>query len=113
MERNYSLEQKQLIKEHRRKRKERRNKRIFGVIAFVIALGLFLTPLYMKANKARECVIHSVEGNTVIVRHPNDKLYSFTTDTPKVFEKDTIITVVFDELTDWDKNYIIKGVKSK
>lgn len=110
MERNYSLEQKQWLKEQQRKRKERRNKRIFGVIAFILTSVLFITPLHLKANKARECVIHSVEGNTVVVRHPNDKLYSFTTDIPEQFEEDTMITVVFDELTDWE-DYIAKGVK--
>lgn len=113
MERNHSLESKMALRRIQKNKRERRNKRIFSVIAFVIALGLFITPLYMKANKARECAIHSIEGNTIIVRHPNDKLYSFTTDTPKQFEKDTMITVIFDELTDWDKNYYIKGVKLK
>lgn len=111
MERNHSIESKMTLRRIQKNKRERRNKRILGVIAFVIALGLFLTPLYMKANKARECAIHSIEGNTIIVRHPNDKLYSFTTDNPEVFEEDTVITVIFDELTDWDKNYIAKGVK--
>lgn len=110
---NYSFEQKQLLREIKRNKKERRNKRILGIFAFILVLGLFITPLYMKANKARECAIHSIEGNTIIVRHPNDKLYSFTTDTPEMFKEDTMITVVFDELTDWDKNYVIKGVKLK
>ena len=111
MERNYSLEQKQWLKEHKIKMRERRNKRIFGVIAFILASILFIAPLYMKANKIRKCAIHSIKGNTIVIRHPNDKLYSFITDTPEQFEEDTIITVIFDELTDWEKNYIIKGVK--
>ena len=110
---NHSFEQRQLLRKIRKNKIERRNKRIFGVIAFIVALSIFIIPLHMKANTPRECIIHSVEGNTVIVRHPNDKLYSFTTDTPEQFEEDTMITVVFDELTDWDKNYYIKGVKSK
>ncbi len=110
---NYTLEQKQLLKEHRRKRKERRNKRILGVLTFIIIASLLITPLHLKANIYRECSIHSIEGNVIVVRHPNDKLYSFITDTPEIFEEDTMITVIFNELTDWDKNYIIKGVKSK
>lgn len=111
MERNYSLEQKRLLKEHRRKRKERRNKRIMSIIAFIVISSLLITPLYIKANQPRECTIHSIEGNTIIIRHPNNKFYSFTTDTPEKFKEDTIITVIFNELTDWDKNYIIKRVK--
>lgn len=111
MERNYSLESKMALRRIQNNKRERRNKRIFDVVAFILSSVLFIAPLYMKANKARECAIHSIEGNTIIVRHPNDKLYSFTTDTPEQFEEDTMITVIFDELTDWDKNYIAKGVK--
>lgn len=111
MERNYSLEQKKLLKEHKIKMRERRNKRIMGIVAFIVISSLLITPLCIKANKPRECAIHSIEGNTVIVRHPNDNLYSFTTDTPEQFEEDTMITVIFDELTNWNKNYIAKGVK--
>lgn len=113
MERNHSLESKMALRRIQNNKRERRNKRIFGIIAFIVALSIFIIPLHMKANTPRECIIHSVEGNTVIIRHPNDKLYSFTTDTPEQFEKNTVITVIFDELTDWDKNYIAKGVKSK
>lgn len=113
MERNHSIEGKRTFRQIQKNKRERRNKRIFGVIAFIVALSIFIIPLHMKANKARECAIHSIEGNTIIVRHPNDKLYSFTTDTPEQFEEDTMITVIFDELTDWDKNYYIKGVKLK
>ena len=113
MERNHSLESKMALRRIQKNKRERRNKRIFGVIAFILASILFITPLYMKANKLRECTIHSIEGNIIVVRHPNDKLYSFITDTPKQFEEDTMITVIFDELTDWNKHYYIKGVKSK
>ena len=109
---NYTFEQKQLLKEQQRKRKERRNKRILGLLTFIIA-SLLITPLYMKANRIRECAIYSIEDNIIVVRHPNDKLYSFTVNNPELFEEDTMITVIFDELTDWDKNYIAKGVKSK
>lgn len=111
MEKNYSFEGRIFLREVQRKKKERRNKRILWVIAFISILALLITPLYIKANKLRECAIHSIEGNTVVVRHPNDKLYSFTTDNPEKFEEDTMITVIFDELTDWDKHYIIKKVK--
>ena len=111
MEKNYSLEQKQWLKEQQRKRKERRNKRILNVCSFIVITSLIITPLYLKANKSRECVIHSVEDNTVVVRHPNNNLYSFTTDTPEQFKKETVITVIFNELHDWDKEYTIKGVK--
>ena len=113
MERNHSLESKMALRRIQNNKRERRNKRILGVIAFFLGVSLFVTPLYIKANNPRECVIHSIEGDVIIVRHPNDKLYSFTTDAPDQFEEDTIITVIFNELTDWDKNYIIKGVKSK
>lgn len=111
MERNYSFEQRRLLRKIRKNKKERRNRRILGILGFVLITVLVFTPLYMKTNTTRECAIHSIEGNTVIVRHPNDNLYSFTTNTPELFKEDTMITVVFDELTDWDKNYIIKGVK--
>ena len=113
MERNHSLEGKRTFRQIQKNKRERRNKRIFGVIAFILASILFITSLYMKANKSRECTIHSIEGNIIVVRHPNDKLYSFTTDTPEQFEKDTIITVVFDELYDKDDDFVAKGVKSK
>jgi len=111
MEKNYSFEGRRFLREVQRKKRERRNKRILGVIVFISILALLITPLYVKSNRTRECAIHSIEGNTIIIRHPNDKLYSFTTDNPEQFEEDTMITVIFDELTDWDKNYIIKSVK--
>ena len=111
MERNHSFEQKRMLKEHEKRRKERRNKRIIGIIAFIIVTTLFITPLYIKANKQRLCTIHSIEDNRIIVRHPNNKLYGFITDKPEFFKEDMEITVIFDELTDWDKNYKIKGVK--
>jgi hypothetical protein len=111
MEKNHSFEQKRMLKEQQRKRKERRKNRIISVISFVVILYFLISPLYSKANKERVCTIHSIEDNRVIVRHPNNKLYSFITDKPEFFKEDIEITVIFNELTDWDKNYKIKGVK--
>ena len=87
MEKNYSFEQKRMLKEQQRKRKERRNKRIIGMISLIIVVTLFITPLHIKANKERVCTIHSIENNRVIVRHPNNKLYGFITDKPEFYEK--------------------------
>ena len=103
----------QILKMQNKRRKERRRKNIVEVILFVLIAGIITIPLYNKANKERICYVHSVNENSITVRHPNGGLYDFYTDNSKQYEKDILITVIFNELTDWKKNYVAKGVKSK
>ena len=101
----------QILQMQNKRRKERRRKNIIEVISFVLIAGIITIPLYNKANKERICSVYSVSENSITVRHPNGLLYDFYTDNPKQFEEDIVITVIFNELTDWEKNYTIKSIK--
>lgn len=108
---NYTFEQKQLLKKIRKNKKERRMENYRNVCIAILLIGIIATPIYCKANRVRKCIVYSVLENKITVQHPNGCLYSFITDNSEQFKENEIITVIFDEFTDWNKNYYIKGVK--
>lgn len=66
-----------------------------------------------KANKTRECEVFGVCNEMISVIHPNGYVYTTTLEQEDIgrYHKGAIVDVVFDELCDWEKNYIAKKVK--
>ena len=49
-------------------------------------------------------------NNTVFVRHSNGLTYMVVVEDPSSYVIGQTTKVVFDQLTDWEKNYIIKDI---
>lgn len=111
---NHSFEQRQLLRKIRKNKIERRNNRINIVGMFLLVGLLFSSGLYIKSNVPRECSIYSIDENVLTVRHPkNNNLYKLEVSDPQNYEEDTIVTVVFDELTTDNRWMAIKIKEDK
>lgn len=66
-----------------------------------------------KLHRTRECVVTNVNDDnlTIIVQHPNGLEYGCNVDCTENFDEGEIVKVIFNELTDWEKNYRIKEIK--
>ena len=81
------------------------------IIAVIIALGCGVW--FGKLHRTRECVITNVNDDnlSIIVQHPNGLEYGCYVDCTENLDEGETIKVVFDELTEWEKNYRIKEIK--
>ena len=82
-------------------------KKIIAISLVAICLCSFV---YTKTNTVRECEVVSVFNDLITIVHPNGNTYKFYTDNGN-FQKGERIKVVFDEMYEWDTQYVIKGVK--
>jgi hypothetical protein len=80
------------------------------MILFVLVIGCVCGAVYSKTNVVRECEVISVFGDLISVTHPNGNTYKFYTDNGN-FQKGERIKVVFDEMYEWNTQYVVKGVK--
>lgn len=111
---NHSFEQRQLLRKIRKNKIERRHNRIKIVGMFLLVGLLFSSGLYIKGNVPRECAIHSIDKNVLTVRHPkNNNLYKLEVSDPQNYKEDTMITVVFDEITTDNRWMAIKIKEDK
>ncbi len=83
------------------------------VLTMVIAMSLVCGIWFGKLHRTRECVVTNVNNENLIVtvRHPNGWTYDYYADCTENIEEGETIKVVFDELTDWEKNYQVKGIR--
>lgn len=88
----------------------KRRRRFFSVIlaaTLIVALG---GGVYSKINHVETCQVLNVVESTVYVKHSNGLTYSVTVNDPETYRDTKTARVVFDQLTDWDKNYYIKDI---
>lgn len=77
------------------------------LIALVVLLASALW--FGKMHRTRECVITNVNDNTLVitVQHPNGWTYNYQADCTENLDEGEVIKVIFNEMTDWEKNYTI------
>ena len=83
------------------------------MIVFTVVVALGCGVWFGKLHRTRECVVTNVSHDKLIVtvQHPNGLTYKCNVDCTENISKGKMVKVVFDELTDWEKNYIAKEIK--
>ena len=78
------------------------------VIGLLVVCGLS-TLWYGKLHRTRECVVTNVSHDRLVVtvQHPNGWTYDCAVDCTENLEEGEKIKVIFNELTDWEKNYSV------
>jgi len=78
--------------------------------AFTIVLIIALAAIWFgKIHRVRECTVTNVNDSTLVitVQHPNGWTYNYQSDCTENLDEGEVIKVIFNELTDWEKNYTI------
>ena len=94
----------------RKKMMLKRRRRFFSVIlaaTLIVALG---GGMYEKMNHVENCKVLNVVENTVFVKHSNGLTYMVAVDNPENYQDIETARVVFNQLTDWEKNYTITDI---
>lgn len=81
------------------------------IIIGLMIVGLIAGTMYNKANVTRECKVVGVYENAIMIEHPDGHLYTMHMDNVEQYTKGQIIDVVFNELSEWDTEYEIKGLR--
>ena len=81
---------------------------ITGVIIISCSCGCVLN----KTHKVRECTVTNVNDSTLVitVQHPNGWTYDYQADCTENISEGETIKVIFNELTDWEKNYSVVNI---
>lgn len=83
------------------------------IIVSVLIVCSLSSLWFGKLHRTRECIVTNVNHDRLIVtlQHPNGLAYDYNVDCIENISKGEVVRVVFDELTDWEKNYRVKGIR--
>ena len=79
------------------------------MVSLLIICGLS-SLWFGKLRRTREVEVVTYVDNIVTVQHPNTLFYHFETVETYECKRGDKIKVVFDELTDWEKDYKIVDI---
>ena len=84
-------------------------KTIIAIVTVAMICGVW----FGKLHRTRECMVTYVNDDnlTIRVQHPNGLEYGCNVDCTENLDVGETIKVVFDEMTEWEKNYRVKGIK--
>ena len=88
----------------------KRRRRFFSVVLVVVLVATMGGGMYEKMHHVEYCKVLNVVDNTVFVRHSNGLTYAVAVSDPELYWDTETAKVIFDQLTDWDKNYYIKDI---
>ena len=80
------------------------------ILSIVLVVLLTSSALWFgKLHRTRECIVTNVSHDRLIitVQHPNGWTYDYQADCTENIEEGETIKVIFNELTDWEKNYSV------
>ena len=85
-------------------------KKILSIVLVVVLLASALW--FGKLHIIRECVVTNVSHDRLVVtvQHPNGWTYDYQADCTENLDEGEKIKVIFNELTDWEKNYKISKI---
>ena len=68
-----------------------------------------LSVWFGKIHRVRECTVTNVNDSTLVitVQHPNGWTYDYQADCTENLYEGEVIKVIFNEMTDWEKNYSV------
>jgi hypothetical protein len=83
------------------------------IIVSVLIVCSLSSLWFGKLHRTRECIVTNVDYDRLIVtlQHPNGWTYDCNVDCTENISEGEIVRVVFDEMTDWEKNYRVKEIK--
>lgn len=83
------------------------------MIMFAVVVALSCGVWFGKLHRTRECTVTNVSHDKLIVtvQHPNGMTYDCNVDCTENISEGEVVRVVFDELTDWEKNYRAKEIR--
>ena len=88
----------------------KRRRRFFSFILGVALVATLGGGVYLKSHHVENCKILNIVENTVYVEHSNGLTYAIAVEDPENYRDADTATVVFDQLTDWEKYYKIKDI---
>ena len=94
----------------RKKMMLKRRRRFFSVILVAILVATLGGGVYLKSHHVETCQVLNVVNNIVYVKHSNGLTYSVAVEDPETYRDTDTATVVFNQLTDWEKYYYIKDI---
>ena len=94
----------------RRKEQMKRRRRFFSMFLIVAIIATIGGGVYSKIHHVESCEILNVVENTVYVKHANGLTYAVDVKDPEVYQDIDTAKVIFDQLTDWEKNYYIVDI---
>ena len=94
----------------RRKIMMRRRRRFFSIILTTTLVVVLGGGVWNKVYHVEICRVLNVVEDTVYVKHSNGLTYSVVVEDPENYRDADTATVVFDQLTDWEKYYKIKDI---
>lgn len=82
---------------------------IVGLLIVCSLSGLW----FGKLHRTRDCIVTNVSHDRLVVtvQHPNGMTYDCNVDCTENISEGEIVRVVFDEMTEWEKNYRVKELK--
>lgn len=94
-----------------RKAEMMRRRRMFFKSLLVLGLSITaIVALWNKTHKTYICDISFVNDSIVYVTHPNGLEYGVVVKNPEAYQDGNTAKVVFNQLTDWEKNYYIVDI---
>ena len=88
----------------------RRRRKFFSVILAVALFTALGGCVFLKTHHVEYCQVLNVVNNTIFVRHSNGLTYMVAVDNPENYQDIETARVVFNQLTDWEKNYTITDI---
>lgn len=80
------------------------------IVASILIVSGLSGLWFGKLHRTREVEVVNCYNNIVTVQHPNGLTYKFNSLCDNEYIKGQHIKVVFDELTDWEKDYRIVDI---
>lgn len=79
------------------------------ILSIVLVVVLASALWFGKLHRTRECIITNVNDDnlTIRVQHPNGLEYGCNVDCTENLDEGEVIKVIFNEMTDWEKNYSV------
>ena len=82
------------------------------ILSIVLVVLLASELWFGKLHRTRECIVTNVnhEELVVTVQHPNGWTYYCSVDCTENITEGEKVKVIFNEMTDWEKNYKISKI---
>lgn len=93
-----------------KKEQMQRRRNFFSAILLVVLVATMGGCIHSKMHHVENCKVLNIVDNTVFVRHSNGLTYAVDVEDPQVYQNIDTAKVVFDQFTDWEKNYIITDI---
>lgn len=88
----------------------KRRRIFFSTIVVIMTSIILCGQLWSKSHKTYICNIDFVNDSIVYVTHPNGLEYGVVVENPEAYQNENTAKVVFNQLTDWEKNYYIVDI---